>query len=66
MWAKGDMEGMRAGTRSLTLRCVLSWTMGIYDPLGLVSPLVLWDKVLLRRLQGKGKPLPWKRDTDGE
>ena len=57
---------MRAGTRSLTLRCVLSWTMGIHDPLGLVSPLVLRAKVLLCRLQGKGKPLPWDRDMDGE
>ena len=65
-WGRADIEGMRAGTKSLTLRCVLSWTMGIRNPLGLVSPLVLRAKELLHCLQGKGMPLPWDRDMDGE
>ena len=65
-WSRADIEGMRAGTKALTARCVLSWTMGIYNPLGLVSPLVLRAKVLLRRLQGKGRPLPWDRDMNRE
>ena len=65
-WGGADIEGIREGTRSLTLRYILSWTMRIYDPLGLVSPLVLRAKVLLRRLQCKGRPLHWDRDIDGE
>ena len=61
-WSRKEVEEMRLGTKVLTLRMVLSWTMGLFTPMGLISPFTLRAKLMLRRLQGKGKPVPWDKD----
>ena len=61
-WSRGELEEMRQGRRGLSLRSALSWTMSFFDPLGLLSPFTLRAKLLLRRLQGKGTPVPWDQD----
>ena len=40
------------GTRKFTRRQALSMVMGLYDPLGLVSPALVHGKLLLRQLYG--------------
>merc|ERR1711867_336914 len=47
------------GTQQLTRRKVLSLVMTQYDPLGLLSPLMVQAKLLLRSLYGKGKETAW-------
>ena len=58
-WGRAEVEEMRKGKVVLTLRMVLSWVMGNYDPFGLVAPFLLRSKVMIRRLQGGGRPIPW-------
>ena len=58
-WGRAEVEAMRRGDYPLTLRMALSWTMGTFDPLGLMSPFLLKAKMALRRLQGKGGPILW-------
>ena len=48
-----DQEGVNelgAGRRTLTRRQALSMVMGVYDPLGLISPALTRGKLLLRSL----------------
>ena len=40
--------------------------MGVYDPLGLVSPALLHGKLLLRRLYGPGITGGWDSDLPPE
>ena len=51
-----------AGRRTLTRRQALSMVMGVYDPLGLISPALTRGKLLLRSLYGGNSPKGW--DTD--
>ena len=43
-----DLEDIRDGRRKLTRREVLSFLMGCFDPLGLVAPVLIHGKILLR------------------
>ena len=47
-----ELEQIRQGSRSFSRREALSLVMGVFDPLGLVSPALLQGKLLLRRLYG--------------
>merc|ERR1711867_372604 len=51
--------GVEVGEQVLTRRRVLSLVMSQYDPLGLLSPLMVQAKLLLRELYGKGKEGAW-------
>jgi hypothetical protein len=57
-----DLATLRRGEGHLTLKVCLSYLMGHYDPLGLVSPLLMKGKLLLRRTHsesgGWDKELP--------
>ena len=66
IWTQREVEEIRQCAGRLSLREVLSWTMSVYDPLGLVSPLILRAKVMIRRLQGRGQPIPWDEDMSRE
>ena len=57
-----DVEELAQGTRKLTRRQALSMVMGLYDPLGLVSPALLRGKLLLRHLYGPLAPKGWDAD----
>ena len=48
-FSRKDLEALRNGLGSLTLRITLSYVMGQYDPLGLVSTLNMKMKLLLRK-----------------
>ena len=57
-----EIEDLKKGRGKHTLRSVLSRMMSNYDPFGLLSPVWLRAKVLVRRLQGAGRPVPtWTR-----
>ena len=58
----GDVEDIAASRRGLSRRQVLSMVMGVYDPLGLVSPALLRGKLLLRRLYGPLVTGGWDAD----
>ena len=45
-----ELEDIRKGRRTFTRREALSLVMGVFDPLGLLSPVLLQGKLLLRRL----------------
>ena len=45
-----ELEEIRQGGRKFTRREALSLVMGVFDPLGLLSPVLLQGKLLLRRL----------------
>ena len=49
-----ELEEIRKGKRKFTRREALSLVMGVFDPLGLLSPVLLQGKLLLRRLYGQG------------
>ena len=49
-----DVSEMTGDQFVFTRRQALSMVMGVYDPLGLVSPALLHGKLLLRRLYGPG------------
>ena len=57
-----QVQEMRDGTRKFTRRQALIMVMGVYDPLGLVSPALLHGKLLLRRLYGPGAVRGWDDD----
>ena len=59
---KEQVDELKRGKRPLSRRQVLSMVMGLYDPLGLVSPALLHGKLLLRRLYGEGAPGGWDAD----
>ena len=48
-----------AGSQKLTRRRILCLVMSQFDPLGLISPLMVRAKVMLRDLYGKGKDQDW-------
>jgi hypothetical protein len=50
--------------RSVTRRVILSATAGMFDPLGLVSPLILTAKIILQQLCKLG--LGWDVPVEGE
>ena len=55
-----DITQIRQQRRILTKRMVLSLVMGQYDPLGLICPVMVRAKILLRRLYGmQMKDLGW-------
>ena len=47
---RADVRALRQGRRPFTRRQALSLVMGVYDPLGLISPALIRGKLLLRRL----------------
>ena len=58
-WDDDFAEEILTGDRELTRRKVLALVMSQYDPLGLLAPLLVRAKVLLRSLYGKGEELKW-------
>ena len=54
-----ELSNISQGTRPLTKRGALSFLMGTYDPLGLLSPLTIKGKILLQRLYGPDSKLEW-------
>ena len=57
-----QVRDMAQGKKHFSRRQALSMVMGVYDPLGLVSPALLHGKLLLRRLYGPQIVGGW--DTD--
>ena len=57
-----QVEEMAKGDRKFTRRQALSMVMGVYDPLGLASPALLYGKLLLRRLYGPTFSGGWDAD----
>ena len=57
-----DVDQLKKGDRTLTRRQALSMVMGVYDPLGLVSPALIHGKLLLRRLYGESAVKGWDAD----
>ena len=58
-----NVDLVRSGEMKLSRRMVLSFVMAQYDPLGLISPLLVHAKILLHRLYGHANlgwddPLP--------
>ena len=53
-----DVKLLKKGEMKLTRRMVLSFVMAQFDPLGLISPLLVHAKILLRRLYGQPE-LSW-------
>ena len=60
-----ELEEIRQGGRKFTRREALSLVMGVFDPLGLLSPVLLQGKLLLRRLYGQDKA-GWDTDLPPE
>ena len=56
---QSDINRIRSGEAELTKRAVLSFLMGNFDPLGLLTPLIVRGKILLRRLYGPDYVLGW-------
>ena len=52
MMGMKDIMDIKQGNKSLSKRAVLSFLMGNFDPLGLLTPLIVRGKILLRRLYG--------------
>ena len=50
--SKREVDEMAGDKFVFTRRQALSMVMGVYDPLGLVSPALLHGKLLLRQLYG--------------
>ena len=61
-----QVDALRAGSRKLMRRQVLSMVMGLYDPLGLISPTLTRGKLLLRRLYGNKAVGGWDHDMPQE
>ena len=59
MLGEKDIEAIKRGEKSLSKRAVLSFLMGNFDPLGLLTPLIVRGKILLRRLYGPDCSLDW-------
>ena len=59
-----ELQEIQQGTRVLTRRQVLSFIMGQYDPLGLVSPLLIPGKLLLRESFRAKIAGGWDRDLE--
>ena len=53
------LEAVDIGKTVLTKRKVLGLVMSQYDPCGLMAPLLLQAKLLLRQLYAKGEGLKW-------
>jgi hypothetical protein len=63
---KGRVGRMKSGTEILTRRKLLSMIMGIHDPLGLISPIVIGEKILLQSFCGGEKKLGWDEKLEPE
>ena len=59
-----ELDRITSGSRILTKRQALSFLMGQYDPLGLVSPLMVRGKLLLRRTMQSGRG--WDQDLPAD
>ena len=59
MLGEKEVKEIKLGEKELSKRAVLSFLMGNFDPLGLLSPLVVRGKILLRRLYGPDSSLGW-------
>ena len=53
------VDEVEEGSKVLTRRKVLSMIMSQYDLLGLLAPLLLQAKLLMRELYGKGCEISW-------
>ena len=54
-----EVKDLKNGEKVLSKRAVISFLMGNFDPLGLLTPLVVRGKILLRRLYGPDCSLDW-------
>ena len=63
---EGQVRDIDQGVRTLSRRQALSMVMGVYDPLGLVSPALLHGKLLLRRLYAPSIKGGWDADLPQE
>ena len=63
---QGQVNQLKMDGRKFTRRQALSMVMGLYDPLGLVSPALVHDKLLLRRLYGASAVGGWDSDMPAE
>ena len=61
-----QVQEMRQGCKSFSRRQALSMVMGLYDPLGLVSPALVRGKLLLRRLYAPTIKGGWDADLPTE
>ena len=59
------MREILSGKKAITKRDVLSFLMSAYDPLGLICPVLIHGKLLLRRLYGP-KAVGWDSDLPKE
>ena len=57
-----DVARLQAGVLGFSRRQALSMVMGLYDPLGLVGPVLLTGKLLLRRLYAPETVASWDHD----
>ena len=53
------LKDLRRGDKELTKRRVLAFVMSQYDPLGLMAPLLIMAKLMLRPLYGPDYPGGW-------
>jgi hypothetical protein len=53
------IAAIRRGEEVQTRRKILSMVMSEYDPLGLISPMLVGSKILLRNLYGNKQKLRW-------
>ena len=57
-----DVEELQQGCKKFMRRQALSLVMGVYDPLGLISPVVLPGKLLLLQLYAGDNTVGWDID----
>ena len=61
-----DVGRLQAGTYKFTRRHALSMVMGLYDPMGLISPALVSGKLLLRRLYSPQVVTGWDQELPRE
>ena len=61
-----DVAKLQAGVLGFSRRQALSMVMGLYDPLGLVGPVLLTGKLLLRRLYAPETVASWDQDLPAQ
>ena len=62
LMSKHDIEMLQSGSLAFTRRHALSMVMGVFDPMGLVSPALMRGKLLLRRLYNPEIKAGWDSD----
>ena len=61
-----DVSRLQAGSYEFTRRHALSMVMGLYDPMGLISPALVTGKLLLRRLYNPITVSSWDQELPRE